>query len=241
MTSKALTDRQKQVDHLIGYIQTHAERTAKILTVRAEKLGVPESVPDLWKAQLSQAWWLREGYEALRRKEAAYLRRKHEAPELRKRRAELTRELYDQLVAVRGFLERVYGKPAATRLTGLEGRTPRDPWELARAGSTLVDRLRTQGGEVPEPRFPGVDFEPEVTAAGLEVLARELAEVLRSLREWDREMDPVAAGPQRSPDGPGRSGDRHERDDGRVLHGGGFAASGPGCPHAGSVGQTSDA
>lgn len=189
MASKALTDRQKQVDHLIGYIQTHAERTAKILTVRAEKLGAPEALLDLEKVQLSQAWWLRQGYEALRRKEAAYLRRKHEAPELRTRREELTRELYDQVVAVRGFLERVYGKPATTRLTGLEGRTPRDPWELARAGRTLVDRLRTEGGELPEPRFPGVEFEPQVTAAGVESLARELADVLRSLREWDREMD----------------------------------------------------
>lgn len=189
MASKAFIQRQKQVDHLIGYIHTHAETTADILTVRARRVGSFGPVPDLLNAQHFQAYWLGQGMVTLRRAESAYLRKKHEAPQLRERRDELTRTLYDKVVALRGFLERVYGKPAATRLTGVEGRTPRDPHELAEAGQVLVDRLRAHGVELPEPLFAGLEFRPEDTADGLEPLVRELADVLRSLDDWGRQMD----------------------------------------------------
>lgn len=189
MSSKAFTDRQKQVDHLVGYIHTHAETTAKILTARARKLGADDAVPNLLRIQRSQASWLAQGQEALHRAESAYLRMKHRAPELRKRRGELTRTLYDKVVALRGFLERVYGKPSALRLTGLQGRTPRDPYELAQAGLTLVDRLRTHGAELPEPEVSGLDYRPAETATALEPLARELSETLRALNSCGRETE----------------------------------------------------
>ena len=189
MASKALTKRQAQVDHLIGYIHTHAETTAKILTVRARRRGFAGPVPDLLNAQHFQAHFLREEYETLRRAESGYLKKKHQAPQLRRRRDERAQTLYDMVVALRGFLERVYGKPAAIRLTALEGRTPRDPRELAEAGLTVVDRLRAHGEEPPEPRVPGIDFRPEDTAAAVETLARELADTLRALDDWSREMD----------------------------------------------------
>lgn len=189
MASKALVQRQRQVDHVIGYIHAHAETTAKILTVRAQKLGAPGRIPDLLNAQHFQGYWLGKAHERLRRAESVYLARKHQAPGLRKRRDELTQALYDQVVALRGFLDRVYGKSTAIRLTGLKGKTPRDPFELAEAGSVVLERLRAHGEDLPEPRFDGLEFRPRKTAAGLEPLVRDLAETLRALDGWSRDTE----------------------------------------------------
>lgn len=189
MASKALVQRQKQVDHVIGYIRTHADATAKILTVRAQKLGARGRIPDLLNAQHFQGFWLGKAYEELRRAESVYLAKKQQAPGLRERRDELVRTLYDKVVALRGFLDRVYGKPTAILLTGLEGKTPRDAFEMAEVGSVVLERLRAHGGDLPEPQFEGLEFQPEETAAGLEPLVRQLAETLRALDDWSRDTE----------------------------------------------------
>lgn len=189
MASKALVQRQKQVDHLVALTHTHAERVSKILTVQARKGRYPGRIPDLLNLQCFQAHWLGKSYGALKEAEASYLLEKDRTGILRNQRDELTARLYEQVVAVRGFLERIYGKNASIRLTGLEGKTPRDPHDLAQAGLTVVERLRAEGQELPEPRFEGVEFHPEKTAAALERLARSVADTLEALARHHRRVE----------------------------------------------------
>lgn len=189
MPSKALIDRHKQVDHLICLTQTHAESVSEILTDDACRMGFPGQAPGFSNLQRVHARWLEVVYEKLDRAEAAYLHKKDHAGWLRKRRDELSKTLYDQVVMLRGFLDRVYGKPAALQMTGLKGKTPRDPFELAQAGLALVKRLRKHGTDLPDVELAGLSFRPEETAEALEPLVRELDETWHALQDWNREVE----------------------------------------------------
>ncbi len=128
-------------------------------------------------------------YRRLEKAEADYLHKKDHTWVLRERRDELTGELYEKVVLLRGVLERVYGKKRALLVTGIEGKTPRDPHDLAQVALALVDRLRSYGPDLPEPDLPGLEFSPEETAAALEPLARGLADAWRALQGWHRQVE----------------------------------------------------
>lgn len=55
----------------------------------------------------------------------------------RQRRDELIREVYGQLVEVRGLIRSLLGKTMERTLFGAGQKTPREPWELARVAETV--------------------------------------------------------------------------------------------------------
>lgn len=100
----------------------------------------------------------------------------------RERRDELTREVYGQLVELRGLIRGLLGKNMERELFGAGQKTPREPWELARVAHNVTVLLAHPKAQ--DDLCRGLANEA-LWAAAVEKMSAPLAELWRLLHELD--------------------------------------------------------
>lgn len=185
MAVKTVTRHAEQARHIATGARFLAAHAAERFEATLAGSGVPlAGLPDMVHIQKVGAEWLLRVTEALEAADRAYERQRDVTRVMRKARDERAGHLYPQLVRLRKALGTAYGPAHGVLLTGLEGKTPREPAPLARAARTLIRRLRDATIELPAPRVPGWSLDREATAAALETdtaaLEQALAAVSRS-------------------------------------------------------------
>lgn len=188
MPTKAILHRHRQASHLALVAETHRQEVAAELDrINAPLSRVSGVHLDFADVQRLQAFFVAFYFHRLWDADNAYQAKKTNAYPLRDRRDDLTKELYDKVVALRGVLERLYCRKTATSITGFEGKTPRDPHELALMSIFLLSRLRTLKLETfPAPTLSVIPLDLPKIADELEPLVLELNRVLRELQNWSQ-------------------------------------------------------
>lgn len=106
----------------------------------------------------------------------------HDAPMMRERRDELTAELYDTMVSLRGTIRSTFGAGYEKQLFGT-GKTPRDPFTLAKLAGEIARSLRNPELQKQLSGSPFAQFDWDVAADDLGQKAVRLEEVLHDLDE----------------------------------------------------------
>lgn len=143
-TTQAVTQRHRQVEHMILWAKAHCDEVTAGIERMVEPILSWMGAPSLNAGNLQRFWIsiLDYYFRRLDAAEEAYQFKKSNAYPMRNRRDELTRTLYEKVVALRGILERQYCREASEAVTGYRGKTPRDPYELALTSIFLLSRLR---------------------------------------------------------------------------------------------------
>lgn len=181
-------------DHLIHQTQTKMDASvfaaswtstlAKDLERQAQKVGFHGRLSQECLDELQGFFaGLLEAQHRVLRQRVTQRKSCHDwAKVLRRERDEAAREVYGQLVEVRGLVRNLLGKKAEAQLFGSGCKTPREPWELVRVAENVAMCLGHPGAE--EERCRGLANE-ELWSA---VVAR-MAEPMGRLREVLHEID----------------------------------------------------
>ncbi|MCP3962630.1 MAG: hypothetical protein GY719_32730 [bacterium] len=176
MRSKEVSRRLGSIAEVRASIQTHRDRIASQVEERYTPAstdaaaGYPQTYFDHMDHELATV------ETRLVEAEDAHIRRLVRLAELRRRRGEVVKNLYDKQVAGRGVLADLY-KGREFELTAVEGSTPQKPQALAEQVDQTVKLLRDPGVEIPEPAVAGIAVEFEAVALDLETSLKPLQEV----------------------------------------------------------------
>ena len=194
MAVKTVTRHAEQARHIATGARFLAAHAAERFEATLAGSGVPlAGLPDMVHIQKVGAEWLLRVTEELEAADRAYERQRDVTRVMRKARDERTAHLYPHLVRLRKALVAAYGPAYGVLLSGLEGKTPREPAPLARAARRLIGRLRDATIEPPAPRVPGWSLDREATAAALETDTAALEEALSAVSRSRARETPLLA------------------------------------------------
>ncbi len=131
--------------------------------------------------------------ERLRKADDRYQRLRARQRRRQVRRDVVARRLYREVVAARRYLKGLFGPEGVCLYCGLQGETPREPWELLALARETV--LWAQSREViPESDWPNAEALGAKCIDDLDALCRELDEALEAVGRGHRETEAAMLG-----------------------------------------------
>ena len=182
MASKATIRRQKSAQDVIASGKTHKVMIASEMAKAFGEDIIPavELIIDRTSADLSAKT------EAMVAADDAHLAELRDDPSQRTERDNLTDELHDRTVTVRGQLDALFGPEYVTR-TGFEGDTPDDAVALLRLVKTVLTNLVEI--KPPESRVPGYTFDATVWQKQLSEPLDRLDALVTKVAEEERQAE----------------------------------------------------
>lgn len=182
MSSKMVTDRQKNAANLLAVLDKHsAEANHTLATLVAPHLQEGEEAPDIVQLQEMLRRNLAHLDRRLVQADDANLNERRENRIQRRRRDKAARQVSELISRLRQAVDAACGSEACADLLGIEGPTPRDPVVLHRLGVRVLGSLQEKAVEEADSTLPGFGWDPVETIASLEGPVASLGEALSHL------------------------------------------------------------
>lgn len=156
-------------------------------------LGEDEASPDFSRLPDLMARCLEDTHRTLLSADRTKLDELADDSGLRKRRDALARDLYRELVALKGAIRSGHGAEGVAIL-GFARRLGRDPVVVLRQMQRIVANLGNPERPLPAPKVAGTGVRPEEITRSLEPKVEALRDVLRRLDAELRETDTAQLG-----------------------------------------------
>ncbi len=192
MRIKGVTTRIESVAEVRASRSAHGDHIVGKLEQRpALQNALPDGTPALnYRAHfdhLDQELAIVE--DGLRSAEDRHVRRKVAVSQLKRQSDELTAKLYSQQTSARQVLAGLYGSEYNFELAAISGKTPQNAGTLAEQVDQSVKLLRQPEAAEPAKKVPGVTFNFEEVATGLEDGLEELRSTSSSLKQARKSAD----------------------------------------------------